>query len=86
MLNRNHMERALEAALATGGDFSELFFEDRVGDTLSMTDGRIETAVTSRSCGAGIRVYKGLNSVYVYTSDVSAEGLLACPGRGRGRF
>ena len=78
MLNRIHMERALEAALATGGDFSELFFEDRVGDTLSMTDGRIDTAVTSRSCGAGIRVYKGLNSVYVYTSDVSADGLLAC--------
>ena len=78
MLNRNHMERALEAALATGGDFSELFFEDRVSDNLSMTDGRIDTAVTGRSCGAGIRVYKGLNSVYVYTSDTSAEGLLAC--------
>lgn len=78
MLNRIHMERALEAALATGGDFSELFFEDRVSDTLSMTDGKIENAVTGRSCGAGIRVYKGLNSVYVYTNNVSAEGLLAC--------
>ena len=78
MLNRNYMELALAEALTTGGDFSELFFQDCVQDTLSMTDGTIENAVTGRICGAGIRVYKGLNSVYVYTSDLSLDGLMAC--------
>ena len=59
MMNRSHVEAALAAALATGGDFSELFFQDCVENNLSMTDGRIENAVTGRLCGAGIRVYKG---------------------------
>ena len=56
MMNRSHVEAALAAALATGGDFSELFFQDCVENNLSMTDGRIENAVTGRLCGAGIRV------------------------------
>ena len=41
-------------------------------------DGRIENAVTGRLCGAGIRVYKGLGSVYAYTNDTSYNGLMAC--------
>lgn len=78
MMNRSHVEAALAAALATGGDFSELFFQDCVENNLSMTDGRIENAVTGRLCGAGIRVYKGLGSVYAYTNDTSYNGLMAC--------
>lgn len=78
MINRSDMELALSAALTTGGDFSEIFYQDCVRDTLSMTDGKIENAVTGRTCGAGIRVYKGLGSVYVYTNDTSLDGLMAC--------
>lgn len=78
MINRSDMELALSAALTTGGDFSEIFYQDCVRDTLSMTDGKIENAVTGRTCGAGIRVYKGLGSVYVYTNDTSLDGLIAC--------
>ena len=78
MINRSDMELALSAALTTGGDFSEIYYQDCVRDTLSMTDGKIENAVTGRINGAGIRVYKGLGSVYVYTNDVSREGLIAC--------
>ena len=78
MLQKSWIEAALEAAKTTGGDFSELFAEDRVSNGIVMMDGKIQNASTSRSHGAGIRVYKGLNSVYVYTSDLSSEGLLAC--------
>lgn len=78
MINRSDMELALSAALTTGGDFSEIFYQDCVRDTLSMTDGKIENAVTGRTCGAGIRVYKGLGSVYVFTNDTSLDGLIAC--------
>jgi TldD protein len=78
MVNRPDIERALAEALKTGGDFSELFFQDCVRDTLQLVDGSIENAVTGRLYGAGIRVYKGLNSVYVHTSDVSLSGLLSC--------
>ncbi len=78
MINRPDIERALAEALKTGGDFSELFFQDCVRDTLQLVDGSIENAVTGRLYGAGIRVYKGLNSVYVHTNDVSLSGLMSC--------
>jgi TldD protein len=78
MINRPDIERALSEALKTGGDFSELFFQDNVRQSLQLVDGSIENAVTGRLYGAGIRVYKGLNSVYVYTNDVSLSGLLSC--------
>lgn len=78
MINRSDIEKALSEALKTGGDFSELFFQDCVRDTLQLSDGKIENAVTGRIYGAGIRVYKGLNSVYVFTNDVTLSGLLSC--------
>lgn len=78
MIGRTWVENALAEALRTGGDFAELFYEDRVSDSLAMTDGKIENALTGRTCGAGIRVYHGLGSVYVYTCDLSPEGLIEC--------
>lgn len=77
-MKRPDIEQALAEALRTGGDFSELFFQDSVRQTLQLVDGSIENAVTGRLYGAGIRVYKGLNSVYVHTNDVSLSGLLSC--------
>ena len=42
---------------------------------------RIENAALSRPSGAGIRVYDGLRSIYVYTCDVSLAGLMRCAER-----
>ncbi|MGI6240188.1 MAG: TldD/PmbA family protein [Christensenellales bacterium] len=78
MIKRSDIAMALGEALRTGGDFSELFFQDCVRNTLQLVDGTIDNAVTGRIHGAGIRVYKGLSSVYVYTNDVSRAGLTAC--------
>lgn len=69
---------ALDAALSTGGDFAELFWEDRRDQTLMLRDNRLETANSGRSHGAGIRVYVGLSAVYTYTNDTGREGLLRC--------
>ncbi|MBQ3080588.1 MAG: TldD/PmbA family protein [Clostridia bacterium] len=76
MLKKGDAARALERAVSTGGDFAEIFYEDTRKSRLSQTNAAIDTATTGRIHGAGLRVYKGLNSVYVYTNDTSAEGLL----------
>ncbi len=78
MLNQNTAQSVLLAALETGGDFAEIFLEDRVNNNAVMRSGRIETQQSIRLHGAGVRVFSGLSSVYVYTNDTSAEGLLAC--------
>ena len=76
MLNKSAAEAALSKAVSTGGDFAEIFYEDTRRSRISQTDDRIDTATTSRNHGAGLRVYKGVNSVYVHSNDTSAEGLM----------
>ena len=77
MILKATAENVLREALRTGGDFAELFLEDRRSGAMSLVDGRVETASTVRRHGAGLRVYKGLNSVYVHTNDTSPSGLMA---------
>ena len=81
MLDKRIIEAVLAEALKTGGDFSELFLEDRVNHALTMRSGRMDNVNTQRLFGAGIRVFTGLRAVYVYTNDVSEAGLGACAKR-----
>ena len=77
MLNKSTVQRVLQAALSTGGDFAELFYEDADRLNLSMLDGRMENAAASRDHGAGVRILKGTRSVYASTSDTSEAALLS---------
>ena len=76
MINKKTAEQALGRALSTGGDFAEIFYEDTRRSTLGMIDGKVDTATTRRTHGAGIRIFNGLNCIYVYTNDTSASGLM----------
>ncbi|MBR2718628.1 MAG: TldD/PmbA family protein [Clostridia bacterium] len=78
MLDQNLAREVLACAVRTGGDFAEIFMEDRVDHTLLMRSGRIENVNSGRIHGAGIRVFNGTNAVYVHTNDTSREGLMAC--------
>ncbi len=78
MLDQNIAREVLQEAVRTGGDFAEIFVEDRIDNTIAMRSGRIETANTGRLHGAGVRVFSGTNAVYVHTNDTSREGLMAC--------
>ena len=81
MLKKGAAERALGRAVSTGGDFAEIFYEDTRSSRIGQTDDRIDTATTGRIHGAGLRVYKGTNSVYVHTNDTSDAGLMALAER-----
>lgn len=81
MLKKGAAERALGRAVSTGGDFAEVFYEDTRSSRIGQTDDRIDTATTGRIHGAGLRVYKGTNSVYVHTNDTSDAGLMALAER-----
>ena len=76
MNSKSIAERVLAEALTTGGDFSELVMEDTRQMGIMLMDGMIDSASTSRRHGAGIRVYKKLESVYVHTFDTSEAGLM----------
>ena len=81
MILKTTAEQVLNEALRTGGDFAEIFCEDRRSGALGLVGGHVENATTLRKHGAGVRVYHGLNSVYVHTNDTSLSGLTAAARR-----
>ncbi|QTD40838.1 TldD/PmbA family protein [Sporosarcina sp. Te-1] len=76
MIQKSVAENVIQAALETGGDFAELFIEDKRNSTISMIGGVVERALAGRDYGVGIRILKGEYSVYAFTSDDSEENLL----------
>ncbi len=71
------MERVLGTALRTGGDFAEVFAEDRQAGSATLDDGKVEELSSSRDRGAGIRVVSGETTGFAHTADLSEEGLRA---------
>ena len=77
MLQKELAHEVLCAALATGADFAEIFYEDTVENTVAMLSSKVDQASTRHLFGAGIRILLDTQEVYGYTSDCSREGLLA---------
>ncbi|MFM7616531.1 MAG: TldD/PmbA family protein [Actinomycetes bacterium] len=75
MIDDDVLQRTLGAALRTGGEFAEVFVEDRAGASASLDDGRIEELGSSRRRGAGIRVVVGDTTGFAHTADLSESGL-----------
>ena len=77
LIERDTIDRVLKEALARGGNFAEVFCEDRSTSQTSMDQRRIEEMASSHERGAGIRVVVGETTGYAHTSDLSEAGLLA---------
>jgi TldD protein len=70
------VRKVLGAALATGGEWAEVYAEDRLSHNIRLEDRRVEELVTGRDRGAGVRVVRGTSSAYAYTNRLEAEPLL----------
>ncbi|MDR0934984.1 MAG: TldD/PmbA family protein [Erysipelotrichaceae bacterium] len=77
MISKKLALEILNLGLSTGADYAEIFYEDSFAYSLSIDNGKVETSTTNNNNGVGIRLLKGLQSVYGYTSDLSKKGLLA---------
>ena len=76
MLEEGVLRTVLGEAVGRGGDFAEVFVEDRNSTSLRLDDGRVEDVSSGRDAGAGIRVVSGDRSSYAYTNLLSQEALL----------
>ena len=68
--------RVLERALARGGDFAELFCEERRGFTLSIDESRIERPQSGSERGAGIRVIDGEVTRFAHVDGLGEDDLM----------
>jgi len=74
------VENTLQRALAGGGDFADVFVEDRAVTSATYDDRKVEEMRSGRSRGAGVRVVRGETTGFAHTTDLSAEGLAAAAG------
>ena len=76
MLSKDVIGKVLSKCMITGGDFAEIFEDDSINNSISLVDGKVQDAIGGRSYGIGIRIFKGLKSVYAYTNNNSLNSLL----------
>lgn len=76
MLDKKLIEDIIMAALSTGGDFAEVFVEDKYNTGITMIGGRVDSSISGRDFGVGIRIFKGFNSVYAYTNKHDRDSLI----------
>lgn len=71
------LERTLSEALARGGEFAEVFVEDRATSSAMLDQQRVEELGSGHDRGAGIRVVIGETTGFAHTADLSEAGLRA---------
>lgn len=70
------LAEVLKRALSQGGEYGDLFVEERLALRLLFEDGRAEPPVWGHEEGAGIRLINHGITQYVYTDDLGEEGLI----------
>jgi TldD protein len=75
MIEESVLQRVLGTALRSGGEFAEVFAEDKRNSSARLDDGRVEELTSGLDRGAGIRVVRGDTTGFAHTADLSEEGL-----------
>lgn len=66
----------IRRALEKGGDFAEVYVENRISRRILMEESKFKSGVFGISQGAGVRVISGDKTGYAYTDELTEEKLL----------
>lgn len=78
MIKRSLLEEALGVAMTSGADFAEIYVERTLTGGVYMINNKVEQIRDGVLSGIGIRVLKGLRSVYASTSSLDRDSVLRC--------
>ena len=70
------LSRVLSRALRRGGDFADVFFENRLTQAFKLQDGLIRDASSTVIRGVGVRVVVGQRAGFAYSDDLDEAALL----------
>jgi TldD protein len=76
LVEKETADHVLAEALERGGEFAELFCEDKTSTFATMDQRRVEEMGSSHERGAGIRVVVGESTGFAHTTDLTERGLL----------
>ena len=63
-------QRLMSTALSRGGDYCDLFFQQRTVNSIGLEDGEVNRAFASESLGVGIRVVVGDAAGYAFCEEL----------------
>ncbi len=77
LISQEIVQKVLAFAVSRGGEFAEIFVEDKKSSSAAFDDGKVEELTSGVSIGAGIRVIVGETTGFAHTADLSEAGLLS---------
>jgi TldD protein len=77
MLDNLDIAGILRRALAGGGEFADIYFEEGSSTAVVCEDGKIEKVLAGTDRGGGVRVISDLRTAYAYSNEVTQAALLA---------
>lgn len=75
-IDRATLDRVIAKALEKGGDFAEVYLENRTSRNIIMEESNFKSGLYGVSQGAGVRVISGNRTGYAYTDDITPESLM----------
>jgi TldD protein len=76
VLDPQILSKAIKHALEKGGEFAEVYVENRISRSILMEESKFKSGVFALSQGAGVRVISGDKTGYAYTDDITEEKLM----------
>ena len=68
-------QRVMTTALSRGGDYCDLFFQQRAVNSIGLEDGEVNRAFCSESLGVGIRVVVGDAAGYAFCEELEEQSM-----------
>ena len=72
------LERLVQAALSSSGNYCDLFFENTTYGSLLLRDGAVTSGGNHIDYGVGVRVLSGEKTGYAYSESTAWEDMLSC--------
>jgi len=75
-MDHSTLNKIIARALKNGGDFADVYLENRVSRQINMEESKFKSGLYGISQGAGVRVISGNKTGYAYTDEITEEKLL----------
>ena len=76
MLSKKELEKYLNFCMKSEADFAEIYEEKESNETISSLNGKMEDVNHVLVQGIGVRLYKGVRSVYGYSNETDENAVL----------
>jgi TldD protein len=75
-IDKQTLARIIAKALEKGGDFADVYVENRISRQILMEESIFKSGLYGISQGAGVRVISGNKTGYAYTDEITEERLM----------